>query len=123
VYLSIPSNLGGSFVNKYNNEYGSKASAVPVYAAEGYDVAGLLGEGIKKAINGGADDAESIRAGIQEYQQSLTTDNPYHGQAKDIAFDDKHELDAKDPDSLLYFYQVHNGKMKPLGNAASLNLG
>jgi branched-chain amino acid transport system substrate-binding protein len=121
-YLSIPSNLGGSFVNKYNAEYGSKASAVPVYAAEGYDVAGLLGEGIKQAISGGADDATKIREGIQTYLQGLTIDNPYHGQAKDISFDDKHELAAKDPDSLLYFYQVHNGQMKALGNAASLHL-
>jgi branched-chain amino acid transport system substrate-binding protein len=122
VYLSIPSNLGGDFVQKYNDEYGSKASTVPVYAAEGYDVAGLLGEGIKEAIDGGASDAESIRSGIKDYLDSLTTDNPYNGEAKQIAFDDKHELAADDPGSLLYFYQVKNGEMSPLGNAADLKL-
>jgi branched-chain amino acid transport system substrate-binding protein len=122
VYLSIPSNLGGSFVNKYNNEYGSKASTVPVYAAEGYDVAGLIGEGIKQAINNGATTPEDIRAGIQTYLLSLNENNTYKGQAKDIGFDSKHELAAKDPGSLLYFYQVHNGAMKALGNAAALHL-
>jgi branched-chain amino acid transport system substrate-binding protein len=122
VYLSIPSNLGGSFVNKYNNEYGSKASTVPVYAAEGYDVAGLIGEGIKQAINNGATTPDDIRAGIQTYLQSLNENNTYKGQAKDIGFDSKHELAAANPGSLLYFYQVHNGAMKPLGNAAALHL-
>src|SRR6185436_21150638 len=41
VYLSIPSNLGGDFVTKFNQEYGSQASSVPVYAAEGYDAASI----------------------------------------------------------------------------------
>jgi len=120
VYLSIPANLGGDFVKKYNAEYGSKASSVPVYAAEGYDVGGLLGEGIKEAIDGGATDTESIRAGIQKYLGSLTVDAPYNGVAKPIAFDAKHELAADNPDTLLYFYQVKNGEMAPLGNAAEL---
>jgi branched-chain amino acid transport system substrate-binding protein len=122
-YLSIPSNLGGDFVADYNEEYGSQASSVPVYAAEGYDAAGVVGEGIKQAIDGGATTAEDIRAGIQTYLGGLTVDNPYPGVAKPIAFDDKHELAAADPDALLYFYQVKDGKMDPLGNAADLNLG
>ncbi|HXJ66941.1 MAG TPA: branched-chain amino acid ABC transporter substrate-binding protein [Actinomycetota bacterium] len=122
-YLSIPSNLGGDFVQKYNDAYGSKASTVPVYAAEGYDVAGLIGEGIKQAIAGGATSPTDIRTGIKTYLDSLTVDSPYAGVAKAIAFTDNHELDAKDPASLLYFYQVKDGKMNPLGNAADLNLG
>jgi len=122
-YLSIPSNLGGDFVSDYNDEYGSQASSVPVYAAEGYDAAGLVGEGIKQAIDGGATTPEDIRAGIKTYLDSLTVDSPYVGVAKSIAFDDKHELAADNPESLLFFYQVKDGKMDPLGSAADLNLG
>lgn len=122
-YLSIPSNLGGDFVAKYNAAYGSQASAVPVYAAEGYDVAGLLGEGIKEAIADGATTPTDIRTGIKKYLDSLTISNPYKGVSKDIAFTQNHELDAKDPASLLFYYQVKNGKMSPLGSAAALNLG
>ena len=33
---------------------------MPVYAAQGYDVASLISEGIKSAIEGGAEDAETI---------------------------------------------------------------
>lgn len=121
-YLSIPSNLGGDFVTQYNDEYGSQASSVPVYAAEGYDAAGVIGEGIKQAIDGGATTPEDIRAGIKTYLDTLTVDNPYPGVAKPIAFDEQHELAASDPDTLLYFYQVKDGKMDPLGNAADLQL-
>jgi branched-chain amino acid transport system substrate-binding protein len=121
VYLSIPSKLGGDFVTQYNAEYGGSASAVPVYAAEGYDVMGLIGAGIKAAVAGGASTPTDIRAGIKTYLDSLTPTNPYPGVAKPIAFTQpQHELDAADPDSLLYFYQVENGAMKELGNAADV---
>jgi branched-chain amino acid transport system substrate-binding protein len=120
-YLSIPSNLAGDFVDKYNQEYGSDAATVPVYAAEGYDVAGLICEGIKAAVAGGASDPASIRAGIKTYLDSLTPDNPFQGAAKPIAFDPAtHELAAADINSLLYFYQVRSGKMFALGNAAQV---
>jgi branched-chain amino acid transport system substrate-binding protein len=115
VYLSIPSNLAGDFVTKFNDEYGSKASSVPVYAAEGYDAAGLIGEGIKEAIDGGATDVAGIREGIKTYLDSVTVDNPYQGEAKPIAFDDKHEVTASDPNSLLYFYQVKGGEITEIG--------
>jgi len=120
VYLSIPSNLGGDFVKKFNEEYGAKASSVPVYAAEGYDAASIIGEGIKQAIDDGATDAAGIREGIKKYLDSLTTDNPYPGEAKPIAFDDKHEVTADDPNSLLYFYQVKNGEITALGSATDV---
>jgi branched-chain amino acid transport system substrate-binding protein len=121
VYLSIPSKLGGDFVEKYNAEYGGSASAVPVYAAEGYDVMGLIGAGIKAAMAGGASTPTDIRAGIKTYLDGLTPSNPYPGVAKPIAFTQpEHELDAADPNSLLYFYQVENGNMKELGNAADV---
>ncbi len=119
-YLSIPSNLGGDFITKFTDEYGGQASAVPVYAAEGYDAMSLIGHGIKEAIDGGAEDPVAIREGIKSYLDSLTVDNPFPGEAKPIAFNDKHELAAKDPNTLLYFYQVENGKMKPLGNASEV---
>jgi len=121
VYLSIPSNLGGDFTAKYNQEYGSQASSVPVYAAEGYDAMSVIGEGIKQAIDGGATTPTDIRAGIKTYLDSLTVNNPYPGVAKPIAFDPTtHELAAVDPNSLLYFYQVKNGAMSPLGTAADV---
>ena len=114
-------NLGGDFVTKYNQEYGSDASVVPVYAAEGYDVAGLICEGIKAAVAGGASDPASIRAGIKTYLDGLTPDNPFQGVAKPIAFDPStHEVAATDINALLYFYQVKNGAMSPLGNAADV---
>jgi hypothetical protein len=95
---------------------------VPIYASEGYDAAGLLGAGIKDAVDNGAKDAAAIRAGVQTYLSGLTTSNAYHGVAKDYAFDSKHEVDAPSLADLYYFYQVKNGEMKPLGNAADLNL-
>jgi branched-chain amino acid transport system substrate-binding protein len=120
-YLSIPSNLGGDFVQKYDQEYGSKASTVPVYAAEGYDVAGLICAGISDAVSKGATDPASIRAGIKTYLDSLTTSNTYTGVSKPIAFDPTtHELAAADINSLLYFYQVKGGQMSPLGNASTV---
>jgi branched-chain amino acid transport system substrate-binding protein len=117
VHLSAPTNIGGAFIDKYNEEVGGEASSVPVYAAEGYDVASMLGEGIKQAIEGGAEDPESIREGIKEYLDGLTVDSPYQGEAKAYAFDENHEVTAKNPDSLYNFYEVNGGKVKALGSA------
>ncbi len=106
VHLSIPSDLGGDFAEQYNSEYGGDASTVPVYAAEGYDVASLIGEGIKSAIEGGAEDAETIREGIKEYLDGLS-DAPFEGVAKSYAFDpETHELAAEDVAELFFFYEV-----------------
>jgi branched-chain amino acid transport system substrate-binding protein len=117
VHLSAPTNLKGAFIDKYNEEVGGQASSVPVYAAEGYDVASLLGEGIKQAIEGGAEDPEGIREGIKEYLDSLTIDNPFQGEAKAYAFDEKHEVTAENPDSLIVFYKVDGGEVATLGPA------
>jgi branched-chain amino acid transport system substrate-binding protein len=123
VHLSIPSDLAGDFAETYFDEYGGEASAVPVYAGEGYDSAGLIGEGIKSAIDGGASSPEEIREGINEYLEGLTPDAPYEGAVKDYAFDpETHELAGADPAALFYFYEVKNGEMSPLGNGADLGL-
>ncbi|HEX2173389.1 MAG TPA: branched-chain amino acid ABC transporter substrate-binding protein [Dehalococcoidia bacterium] len=122
-HLIIPSNLGTDFVEKYNQEFGGEALSVPVYTAEGYDVAAMFGEGIKQAIDGGAQDPEAIRQGIKEYFDSLTPGNEYQGEAKAYAFDEKHELTAEDYDALYYFYRVENGEMKALGNAPEVLQG
>jgi branched-chain amino acid transport system substrate-binding protein len=121
--LSIPSDLAGDFTQKYNSEYGGEASSVPVYAAEGYDVMGLIGEGIRSAIDGGAEDPEAIREGIKEYLDGLTPEEPYEGVAKTYAFDpDTHELAAEDVAELFFFYEVKGGEMTEVGNAADLGL-
>jgi branched-chain amino acid transport system substrate-binding protein len=117
VHLSAPTDIGSGFIDKYNQEVSGEASAVPVYAAEGYDVASMLGEGIKQAIDGGAEDPESIREGIKQYFDSLTVDDPYQGEAKLYAFDEKHEVTARNPDSLYIFYEVNGGEIKSLGAA------
>jgi branched-chain amino acid transport system substrate-binding protein len=119
-YLSIASSMDPSFIDKYNAAYGSEAAAVPVYAAEGYDVMGLIGEGIRQAIEGGATTPEEIRAGIKAYLDTVTVDAPYQGVAKEIAFDANHDLTAADPLTLMFFYQVTNGAIAPLGDAASV---
>lgn len=122
VHLSIPSDLGGDFAEQYNSEYGGEASTVPVYAAEGYDVASLIGEGIKSAIEGGAEDAETIREGIKEYLDGLV-DAPFEGVAKSYAFDpETHELAAEDVAELFFFYEVKSGEMTAVGNAVDLGL-
>jgi hypothetical protein len=46
--------------------------------------------------------------------------SPYHGTAKDIAFTPEHELTAANEDSLLFFYQVKNGQVTQLGDAATV---
>ena len=117
VHLSAPTDISGGFIDKYNQEVGGEASSVPVYAAEGYDVASMIGEGIKQAIEGGAEDPESIREGIKEYLDGLTVDSPYEGEAKPYAFDENHEVTAKDPESLYHFYEVTGGEVKGLGSA------
>lgn len=119
-YLLAPSNIDAAFVETYNQAYGGEALSIPVYAAEGYDVAGLLGEGIKQAIDGGATTPEDIRAGVKTYLDSLTTGGTFEGVAKDYAFDPTtHELAAA-PDELYFFYQVKDGVVVSLGNAVEV---
>lgn len=121
VYLSAPSQLGGPFATRYRAAYKGDASPVPVYAAEGYDVMGLIGAGIKTAMEGGASSPDEIRAGIKTYLDTLTPAHPYHGIVRSIAFTQpQHELDVADPDTLLYFYRVVDGGLKQLGTAADL---
>lgn len=118
VFLTCPCNLTGDFVQQYNDKYGGKASSVPIYVAEGYDVANLLGEGIKQAIEGGAVGAVEIREGIKTYLDSVTTDSPYQGVAKSYAFDPStHELAATDRLELIYFYTADAGKITLEGQA------
>jgi branched-chain amino acid transport system substrate-binding protein len=121
VYLTCPCNLGGDFVEQYNAEYGGDASSVPVYVGEGYDVANMLGEGIKQAIEGGATTPEEIRAGIKTYLDSLTSDAPYVGVAKSYAFDPAtHELAAADRLDLIYFYTTEPGAINVEGVATEV---
>ena len=120
VHLIAPTNIGGGFIEKYNAEAGGDASSVPVYAAEGYDVASLLGEGIKTAIDDGAEDATAIREGIKTYLDSLQPGSEFQGEAKAYAFDEQHELAAEDPAALFYLYEVTGGELESLGSAAEL---
>jgi branched-chain amino acid transport system substrate-binding protein len=119
-YLLAPSNIDAEFVDKYNEEVGGEALSIPVYAGEGYDVAGLIGEGIKQAIEGGATDPVEIREGIKTFLDSLTPGNEFPGATKDYSFDpETHEL-ATAADRLYYFYQVQNGAVVNLGNATAV---
>jgi branched-chain amino acid transport system substrate-binding protein len=120
VFLSCPCNLEGEggFRSSYESAYGE--SRVPLFAAEGYDAASLIGEGIRSAIEGGAEEPEAIRAGIKTYLDSLTLDAPFHGVAKTIAFDDAHELAALDRRALIFLYEVEPGRISPEGSAAEL---
>lgn len=121
VYLTCPCNLSGDFIEQYNAQYGGDASGVPVYVAEGYDVANMIGEGIKQAIEGGATTPEDIRAGIKAYLDSVTTEAPYQGQAKSYAFDPAtHELAAEDRLALIYFYTTEPGSITVQGNATEV---
>src|SRR6185312_9108599 len=97
-----PTNIDSDFVQKYNDVYGSDALSIAVYAGEGYDVASLIGEGIKSAVAGGAATPEDIRAGIKAYLDTLTPDNEFEGVTKSYAFDENHEL-ATAEDQLYYF--------------------
>lgn len=119
-YLLAPSNIDADFADRYNQEFGGEALSIPVYAGEGYDVAGMIGEGIKQAIEGGATTPEDIRAGIKTYLDSLTTGGTYEGVAKTYSFDpESHELSTA-ADELYYFYQVTNGAVTNLGNAVEV---
>ena len=119
-YLLAPSNIDAEFVDTYNQAYGGDALSIAVYAAEGYDVAGLIGEGIKQAIEGGATAPEDIRAGIKTYLDSLTTGGSFEGVAKSYSFDpETHEL-ATVVDELYFFYQVQGGTVTNLGNAVEV---
>jgi branched-chain amino acid transport system substrate-binding protein len=121
VFLSCPCNLEGSteFLSKYEAEFGDPG--VPIYAAEGYDVMGLIGEGIRSAIEGGAEDPTAIREGIQEYLGGVTADAPYEGVAKSIAFDpDTHELAAENKSDLIYLYEVSPNEIALLGTATEV---
>jgi len=124
VFLSCPCNLEGSteFLAKFEEEYGE--TGVPVYAAEGYDAMSLVGEAIASAIDGGAEDAESIREGIKEYLDGVTEDNPFEGVAKTFSFDpETHELAAENRSDLIYFYEVSPGEMALLGSATEVLAG
>jgi branched-chain amino acid transport system substrate-binding protein len=120
VTLIAPTNISGDFVDKYNEEAGGEASSVPVYAAEGYDVASLIGEGITQAREDGAETPEDIRAGIQSYMESLIDGETYEGEAKTYAYDDKHELAAGDIADLFYLYEATPDGIEPLGSAAEV---
>ena len=121
VVLSCPCNLEGSreFMERYESEYGQ--TAIPLHAAEGYDAASLIGEGIRSAIEGGATEPTAIREGIKDFLDSLTIERPFHGVAKAIAFDpETHELATQDRRSLIFFYAVEPGTIRLKGSAADL---
>lgn len=121
VFLTCPCNLSGDFIDQYNAEYGGDASTVPIYVGEGYDVANMIGEGIKQAIEGGATTPEEIRTGIKTYLDSLTSDSPYVGVAKSYAFDPStHELAAEDRLALIYFYTTEPGAITVEGVATDV---
>lgn len=121
VYLTCPCNLSGDFIDEYNSSVGSDASSVPIYVGEGYDVANLIGEGIKQAIEGGATDIPGIRVGIKTYLDSLTEEAPYVGVAKSYAFDPStHELAASDRDALIFFYTTEPGSITLEGSASEV---
>jgi branched-chain amino acid transport system substrate-binding protein len=120
VFLSCPCNLEGSteFLSKFEAEYGE--TGVPVYAAEGYDVMSVIGEGIRTAIDGGAETPEDIRAGIKEYLDGLTGDSPFEGVAKPLAFDESHELAAENRTDLIFFYEAAPDGISLLGSATEV---
>lgn len=121
VFLSCPCNLEGSteFLSAYEAEYGEVG--VPIYAAEGYDVMSLIGEGIQSAVDGGATDAAGIREGIKTYLDGVTADAPFEGVAKSIAFDpETHELAAENKSDLIYLYEVSPGEIALLGSATEV---
>lgn len=120
VHLTCPCNLegAGDFLSSYEEEYGE--SGVPIYAAEGYDAAGLVAEGIASAIDGGAEEATDIREGIKTYLDGLTEDAPYQGIAKTIAFDESHELAAATRTDLIFLYEASTEGISLLGSATEV---
>jgi branched-chain amino acid transport system substrate-binding protein len=118
--LIAPSNIFSDFVAKYTEAVGADAFSVAIYAAEGYDVASVIGEGIKQAIEGGATDPVAIREGIKTYLDSLTTGGTFEGVSKTFAFDpETHELSTS-PDEFYFFYEVQGGELVNLGNAGEV---
>ena len=121
VYLTCPCNLTGDFIAQYNESVGSEASSVPVYVGEGYDVASLIAEGIRAAIEGGATDPVAIREGIKTYLDGLTLEAPFVGVSKSYAFDPAtHELAADDRTSLIFFYEATPGSITVQGSATEV---
>jgi branched-chain amino acid transport system substrate-binding protein len=120
-YLVAPSNINQSFVQKYNQVLGGKALSIAVYSGEGYDVAGMIGEGIKFAIEQqNAKTPEDIRAGVKAYLDSLTGGKVYNGVAHEYGFvPSTHELSTA-ADDLYFFYRVEKGTVKNLGNASQV---
>jgi branched-chain amino acid transport system substrate-binding protein len=123
VHLSCGCNLEGSpeLLQKLADEYGAGEygpGSVPVYAAEGYDVATLIGNGIKEAIDGGAQEPEEIRQGIKEYLDGLA-ESPFQGLAKAYSFDENGELAAQ-PKELFFFYEATPQGMKTVGPATEV---
>jgi branched-chain amino acid transport system substrate-binding protein len=118
VFLTCPCSLSGDFLAQYNEAY--PGNPVPVYASEGYDIAGMIGEGIKAAIDGGATSAEDIRLGIKETLDGYTLDAPYQGVAKTYAFDDVHEQDAADRAALIFLYEATPDGINQLGNVTEV---
>jgi branched-chain amino acid transport system substrate-binding protein len=118
--LIAPSNIFSDFVATYTEAVGADAFAVAIYAAEGYDVASLIGEGIRQAIEGGATDPVAIREGIKTYLDSLTTGGTFEGESKTYQWDpETHELSLS-PDELYFFYEVQGGELVNLGNAVEV---
>jgi branched-chain amino acid transport system substrate-binding protein len=118
IFLTCPCNISSDFVAKYNDAYGGEASSVPIYVAEGYDVASMLGEGIQQAIEGGASTPEEIRAGIKTYLDTITTATPFQGVGKSYAFDPAtHELAAENRAALIYFYTAEDNAITLEGPA------
>jgi len=123
VHLSCGCNLEGSeeLLQKLEAEYGSGdygPGSVPVYAVEGYDVASLIGNGIKEAIDGGAQDPEEIRQGIKEYLDGLAQ-SPFQGLAKEYSFTETGELAAQ-PEELFFFYEARPQAVNTVGPATEV---
>jgi branched-chain amino acid transport system substrate-binding protein len=123
VFLSCPCNLegAGDFLSRHEAEF--QEAGVPIYAAEGYDVASMIGEGIRSAVEGGATEPAEIREGIKRYLDSLTPENPLQGAAKTYAFDERHELAAEDRRSLIFFYEVSPDEVTLLASATEVLRG
>ena len=118
-FVSSFSNMSDEIVAKYRSDVGSATVSVPAFAAEGYDVASLIGAGISDAIANGARSPMEIRAGIRTFLDGLTPTHPFHGEAKDISFQPDHELQGP-PRSLLFFYRVNDGHLHLLADADRL---
>lgn len=119
VNLIAPTNISGAFIETYNAEIGGDASSVPVYAAEGYDVASIMGEGITAAVEDGAEEPTDIREGIKTYIDSLQPGSEFEGESKLYAWEGN-ELAAETPSDLFFLYEVNGGELTGLGSATEL---